>query len=43
MGMRFLQGFIKPLCTDKGGSVLQILLGFKTMFDKVPSKETKQP
>lgn len=42
-GMRFLQGFIKPLCTDKGGSVLKILLGFKNTFDKVPPKETKQP
>lgn len=43
MRMRFLQGFFKPLCTDKDGSVLKILLGFKTRFDKAPSKETKQP
>lgn len=39
--MRFLQNFIKPLCTDRGGSVPKILLGFKNTFDKVPPKETK--
>lgn len=43
MGMRLLQGFIKPLCTDKRGSVLKILLSFKITFDKAPSKETKEP